>query len=152
MSQSSTLTEEQKELIRKNREKALEIQKRKRKEREEKELSDVTGGQEKIAKRRKEEEDVELEEFEIGAPLLVTKKEAKERYCLPEGTLAVCSFVEKENPHRKGWNKMKLYERFEIRLRARKRYGGLEGLIEERDERARKKFEKDLDKTKHIFK
>jgi hypothetical protein len=39
-----------------------------------------------------EEEDVELEDFEVGASSLVSKEEAMQTYCLPEGTMAVCSF------------------------------------------------------------
>lgn len=152
MSKSSNLTEEQKELIRKNRERALELQRKKRKERDSKEVLQGGEGVENTAKRQKDGENVELEAFEVNASHLVTKKEAKEIYCLPDGTLEVCSFVEKENPHRKGWNKMKLYERSDIRSRARKRYGGMEGLIAERNKRAKKRFEKDLEKTKDIFK
>merc|ERR1712038_2191700 len=56
-----------------------------------------------------EEEDVELEEFEVGASPYVTKGEAMQMYCLPQGTLDVCSFIEKENPRNKKWNAMKLF-------------------------------------------
>merc|ERR1712176_753125 len=98
------------------------------------------------------QEDVELEEFEINASSFVSKKEAKEMYCLPEGTLAVCSFGEKDNPRNRGWTKMKLYDRSEIRTRARKRYGGMEGLIAERESRIMKRFKKDLEETKDVFK
>ena len=56
-------------------------------------------------------------------------------YCLPEGTLAVCQFTEKDNPHHKGWTPMKMYSRSEIRKRSRKRFDGLEGLVAERKKR-----------------
>jgi XPA protein C-terminus len=67
--------------------------------------------------------------------LFVSKKEAMQTYCLPEGTLAVCSFVEKENPRNKKWAPLKLYNRAEIRRRARERFGGLEGLVKEQQRR-----------------
>jgi len=165
---TSGLTEEQKVKIQRNRERALEIQRRKRKEREEEQenqknnnikkrnVEDVDDKKNvKLQKKEKlgvEEKEVVLEEFEMNASNLVSKKEAKEMYCLPEGTLAVCSFVEKDNPRNRGWTKMKLYDRSEIRARARKRHGGLEGLIAERESRVMKRFEKDLEKTKDIFK
>ena len=37
------------------------------------------------------------EAFEEGASPWVSKAEAKKMYCLPEGTLAVCAVVEKDN-------------------------------------------------------
>ena len=60
--------------------------------------------------------------------------------------------VEKENPRHRGFSTMKLYYRAELRRRARKRYGGKEGLIEERRKREEKRFENDIAKTKDIFK
>jgi hypothetical protein len=72
-------------------------------------------------------------------------------YCLPEGTLAVCAFSEKANPHHKGWTPMKLFNRSEIRRRARERFGGIEGLIAERQMREDKRFQKDLERTKDVF-
>ena len=166
------LTEEQQERIRKNKERALEIQKRRREEQALKEANDSAvaendekkergdESQEKKPKRIKldkvgkeeEEEDVDLEAFEEGASDLVTKKEAKKMYCLPEGTLQVCAVVEKDNPRHSGWSKMKLYNRSEIRRRARKRFGGKEGLIAERQKREDERFRNDIAKTKDIFK
>merc|ERR1712194_343652 len=71
-------------------------------------------------------EDAELEEFEVGATEFVSKKEAKEKYCLPDGTLDVCAFKEKDNPHQKKWTPMKLYKRSEVRMRSRERFGGVD--------------------------
>mmetsp|Transcript_9188 Transcript_9188/g.21148 ORF Transcript_9188/g.21148 Transcript_9188/m.21148 type:complete len:166 (-) Transcript_9188:540-1037(-) len=163
------LTEEQRERIRRNRERALEIRRRRKREEEATAASRTQQEEEPKSKRRRtttgaakekkeekisEEEDgnVELEEFEIHASPYVTKKEAMQTYCLPEGTLAVCEFVERENPHRKGWTPMKLFRRSEVRRRARKRFGGLEGLIAERKKREEKRFQKDWESTKDIFK
>merc|ERR1712194_895926 len=97
-------------------------------------------------------EDDDLEAFEEGASDLVTKSEAKKMYCLPEGSLAVCTVVEKENPRHKSWSKMKMYDRKEVRRRARKRHGGKEGLIAERRKREDNRFRNDMEKTKNIFK
>jgi hypothetical protein len=160
------LTEEQKEKIRQNRERALEIRKKKvedqlskggaavgkeeQKDQEGRARKRVKFGQKK--EEEVEEEGVELEEFEVNASQFVSKKEAKQMYCLPDGTLEVCSFVEKDNPHHKGWTPMKLYKRAEIRRRARKRFGGLEGVAEERQKRAERRLYKDLEDTKDIFK
>jgi hypothetical protein len=145
------LTEEQKELIRQNRERALHIQKKKR------ECGCVgeDGWKEESAKKirieTKIDEEIDLEEFEIAASKFVTKREAKQVYCLPEGTLDVCSYVEKTNPRGKGFKPMKLYDRGEIRRRARERFGGLDGLIAERNRRAEERFRKDLERNKDLF-
>jgi len=103
-------------------------------------------------KHEEDEEDEDLEAFEEGAGDLVTKKEAKKMYCLPEGTLQVCAVVEKDNPRNSHWTKMKLYSRSELRRRARKRHGGKEGLIAERRNREDERFRNDIAKTKDIFK
>lgn len=166
-----TLTEEQKERIRKNKEKALEIQRRRRAEQERnaadrgatvvesgekkrggEEHQEINPKRAKLDRTAEEEEDVDLEAFEEGASEFVTKKEAKKMYCLPEGTLQVCAVVEKDNPRHSGWSKMKLYNRSEIRRRARKRFGGKEGLIAERRKREDERFRSDIEKTKDIFK
>merc|ERR1712157_395867 len=113
-------------------------------------VAESTGAEKDIVKNDKEE--VELEDFEVGASDYCSKEEAKKTYCLPDGTLAVCAFVEKENPHHKSWKPMKLYCRSEIRRRARDRFGGLEGLISERKKREEKRFRNDLEKAKELFK
>jgi len=139
------LTEEQNEQITKNRERALELQKKRKEEQQE----------QVVKKRRLEEKDDDdgmvLEDFEINATPLVTKKEAMSVYCLPQGTLDVCEFVEKENPRKKGWTPMKLFSRSEIRRRARNRFGGLEGLVEERKKREMNRLKRDLEETKNVF-
>jgi DNA-repair protein complementing XP-A cells len=153
------LTEEQQERIRINRERALEIRKRKLEEEEEqrrKKEEDFKKQEETEVKKQKPDtsfaiDDDELEAFEEGASEYVTKQEAMKMYCLPAGTLAVCEVIEKPNPRNGAWNSMKLYRRSEVRRRARQRFGGLEGLIAEREKRAEKRFEKDLERTKDIF-
>jgi len=151
-----------------NKARALEIQKRRRLDQDAVEKGikiDAPSGSER--KRRKvspkeaygeakepsvEEANVALEEFEAGASEFVTKKEAMKMYCLPEGTLEVCEVTEKQNPRNKGWTPMKLFNRAEIRRRSRERWGGIEGLIQERQNREDKRFQKDLERAKDIFK
>lgn len=127
------LTDEQKERIKRNREQALERRK-------------------KILEQQQLEDSLPLEDFEIDASPYVTASEAMKKYCLPQGTLDVCTFIEKDNPRNSKFSKMKLYMRSEIRKRARERWGGLEGLQTERRRRELNKFQKDLDDVKHIFK
>lgn len=98
-----------------------------------------------------DDDESSLEEFEHNASQYITQTEAQRSYCLPMGTLAVCSYIEKDNPHKRGWSKMKLYARKEVRRRARKRFGGKAGLIQERESRKRKRLEKDLEEMKDVF-
>ena len=92
-----------------------------------------------------------LEEFELNSSPYISQTEAQRQYCIPKGTLDVCSYVEKDNPHKKGWSKMKLYHRSEVRKRAYKRFGGKEGLILEREKRRKKRSEKDMNDVKNVF-
>jgi len=188
------LTDEQKERIRVNRDRALEI--RRTREVERRQLQSVedergamggflpggsgivtlaeqtkvvpstttdraptmtttaTTGRKKLEgefKKEEEDDDIELEEFEKGASEFVSKKQATKMYCLPEGTLSICQFVEKSNPKQSKWSAMKLFHRSEIRRRSRERFGGLEGLREERERRELKRFERDFKCAEDIF-
>ena len=144
------LTPELEERIRKNRERALQIQaERKRKLQEEKGQAE---NEELNVKKGRTVEEVDCEDWEVGLSEWVSKKEAVAKYCLPEGTLAVCEVVMKDNPHHKGWAPMKLYKRSELRERAYKRFGGKEGLIEERMKREQKRLSKDLKVVDNMFK
>jgi len=175
------LTEEQKERMRKNKERALEIRKKKEEEARAKQQHSLAGPQHiththynnansrstqhgakggksapsnKIEKEKHEQEmkdEGELEQFEIDASPFVTKHDAMKIYCLPAGTLEVCEFVEKDNPRNNKFSKMKLYHRNEIRRRARERFDGLDGLLEERLKRERKRFERDFEDVNDIF-
>jgi len=92
-----------------------------------------------------------LEHFEINASQYISQTDAQRLYCVPKGTLDVCTYVEKDNPHNKGFAKMKLYLRKDVRKRAHKRFGGKEGLILEREKRRKKRSAKDLEESKNIF-
>merc|ERR1740130_1916641 len=175
------LTEEQRERIRRNKERALQIQKeRKQKQQNEKRhihynnnnkrrlSSPTTNNNDNVIHHQKEVEKSEkkqkkiadsqndpslpLEDFEVGASQYVTKKEATNVYCLPEGSIAVCTHEEKVNPHNSKFKPMKLYKRDEVRYYAHKGYGGLNGLIKERNKRRQRKLEKDMNDAKDIFK
>ncbi|KAL7465431.1 hypothetical protein ACHAXS_005755 [Conticribra weissflogii] len=98
-----------------------------------------------------ESDEESLEDFEYDASPYISQTEAQRTYCVPMGTLAVCSFIEKDNPHHRGFSKMKLYLRSEVRSRARKRFGGKAQLIREREKRSKKRFEKDLVDVKGVF-
>lgn len=171
------LTEEQKERIKHNRERALRI-KKERMERLAKEMEDEEDKKRRLNQgegkplqqpatsknvspnkkqkleaviKKHEEEGVELEEFEMGASEWITKTEAMKVYCVPQGTLAVCQVEERPNPHHASWKPMKLFLRSEVRQFARKRFGGLEGLVEERNNRKQKQLERDMAKARNIF-
>jgi XPA protein C-terminus len=193
------LTEEQRERIRRNRERALELQQEQKKRRSVTSSSspgDISTNrgvekrgtiqEESVSKtkriktnvqqdnnalgssedRHHNEKDVttngdvkddrykndEIEAFEEGASEYVTKQEAMKVYCLPLGTLEVCSYVEKPNPKNNSWQTMKLYHRNEIRHRAHIRYGGIAGLLQERNKRNQLRLQKDIEKSKDIFK
>ena len=174
------LTEEQRKRIEENRKKALEIRKKREMEREKEESAEgffvaaptqeqkrrkVDGATEpsKGAKKQRsnvlsdkgredceDSDDESLEEFERDASAYVSQTEAQKIYCLPKGTIDVLSFTERDNPHQRGFSNMKLYSRAEVRRRARKRYGGKNGLITEREKRKMKKYEKELKEVKKM--
>ncbi len=174
------LTEEQRKRIEENRKRALEIRKKREMEREEavegffvaastqeegpqqkkgtvdgsieskgdkKQISNVLSGE---GDNCDNSDDESLEEFERDASAYVTLTEAQKTYCLPKGTIDVLSFKEKDNPHQRGFSKMKLYSRAEVRRRARKRFGGKSGLIVEREKRKMRKYEKELKEVKKM--
>lgn len=177
------LTEEQRKRMEENRNRAMEIKKRKEIEKDDIAIADggffvaaamprerlsqqnkrkVGGdGLAELVKDRKpsskkveiaenidSQEDESVEDFELNASAYISQTEAQKLYCLPKGTIDVMSFIERDNPHQRGWSKMKLYSRSEVRRRARKRFGGKDGLIAERERRKKKKYEKELQEVK----
>ncbi len=180
------LTEEQRKRIEENRNRALEIRKKREKEREKEEavegffvaapLQKGEGPQQKKgkvdgateskgdSKKHKstnvlagergddceDSDDESSEEFERDASAYVSQTEAQKIYCLPKGTIDVLSFTERDNPHQRGFSRMKLYSRVEVRRRARKRFGGKSGLIMEREKRKMRKYEKELKEVKKM--
>ena len=55
-----------------------------------------------------DDDDESVEEWELSASEYITRSEAQKCYCVPDGTLQVCSFIERDNPKRRGWAMMKL--------------------------------------------
>ena len=98
-----------------------------------------------------EDDNISLEEFELNASPYISQTEAQRLYCVPLGTLAVCTYIEKPNPRSKSFTPMKLYNRSEVRQRAHVRYGGKAGLIAERERRKKNRSDKDLDEMTNIF-
>ncbi|KAL7480829.1 hypothetical protein ACHAW6_006491 [Cyclotella cf. meneghiniana] len=96
-------------------------------------------------------DDESLEDFERNASEYITQSEAQRMYCIPLGTLAVCSHATRDNPHRKGWSDMKLYLRSEVRRRAWKRFGGKEELKQERARRREKRLDRELEDMRDVF-
>ncbi|KAL7443273.1 hypothetical protein ACHAXM_008829 [Skeletonema potamos] len=174
------LTEEQRKRMEENRKRALDIRKKREMEKEEavggffaettpqekgleQKRRTVNGATESeedkkpssnvLSEDRKDcddSEDESLEDFERDASAYISQTEAQRAYCLPKGTIDVLSYIERDNPHQRGWSKMKLYSRAEVRRRARKRYGGKTGLILEREKRKKKKYEKELKEVKEM--
>jgi XPA protein C-terminus len=196
-----TLTEEQRETIRQNRERALAIQREKKRERGDQDESSSAEDIELISPEKrlrnddddddddhttgerkndttpdrinpsadhqsshsnidrpsstnnddKKEDDEPLEDFEEGASEFVTRQDAMKLYCLPTGTLDVCQYVERPNPRNSAWKPMRLYHRKEIRQRARRRFDGLAGLVQERQRREDKRLSNDMAKATQLF-
>lgn len=145
------LTPELKERIKKNRERALAIQEERKRKLEKKHEEQAGIQVDSTDQQKKPKTSEDCEDWEIDASEWITKKEAMTKYCLPEGTLAVCEVSMKDNPHNKGWAPMKLFRRSEVRSRAYLRHGGKQGLVKERARRETKKLEKDLEKAEDIF-
>jgi len=156
------LTQEQLERIQKNQQRARELRQEKEKitkklqetiQRNEDGKETAEGIQvdppEKIEKEKQEIEI--LEDFEVGASDFITKEQCKEQYCLPLASIDLCSFIVKENPKCPKFAPMKLFSRKEIRKRARERFGGLEGLQQERIQRQEKRLKKDMETCQHVF-
>jgi len=95
--------------------------------------------------------EIEIEEFEIDLPTTCTKSEAQQIYCLPKGTIDVCTYIEKPNPRSKKFVPMKLYDRNDIRRRAHERYGGIDGLKMERKKRSDRRLALDLNVANDFF-
>ena len=164
---TAELTSEQRERIRKNRERALALRRQREQAAYAVAKTEITNSNDNtrtknqnpsitadcIKKDTNDDDDMDsLEDFEIGASDYVTKQQAKNLYCLPEGTLAVCKIVQtKTNPRNPHFGSMKLYDRTEIRKRAHQRHGGKRGLQQERQRRQEALLEKDLQDTKNIF-
>lgn len=72
---------------------------------------------------------------------LITKTKAREEYLVPERELKSWKCIEKANPHRDGWQNMKLYLLQKVMGWSFAEYGGAHGLIREKANRAVRRYE-----------
>lgn len=63
---------------------------------------------------------------------LIPKSTAKQLYLLTDGDLKKLGSVQKENPHKKEWNPMRLYMQSQVEEASYKKYGGFDGVQEAR--------------------
>ena len=88
----------------------------------------------------------------IGADYeLFSKAEIQKRFLLPDATVALLPFVERPNPRCGSWAKMRLFLGKHAREKAHERFGGADGLAEEKRRRDDKKWDAALKRTKHVF-
>lgn len=65
---------------------------------------------------------------------LIPKSTAKELYLLTDGDLKKLGSIQKENPHKKQWNPMRLYMQSQVEGASYAKYGGFDGVQEARRE------------------
>lgn len=63
---------------------------------------------------------------------LITKSTAKQLYLLTDGDLKKVGSIQKDNPHKKEWNPMRLYMQSQVEEASYKKYGGFDGVQEAR--------------------
>lgn len=81
----------------------------------------------------------------------IARGECISAYLIPEDSLKVLKFMNKENPHHVGWTPMKLYLRKHVVELALRRFGTLQALEDEKKKREAAKFERSLVKTDDIL-
>jgi DNA-repair protein complementing XP-A cells len=81
----------------------------------------------------------------------ISRGECISAYLIPEDSLKVLKFMNKDNPHHVGWTPMKLYLRKHAVELALRRFGTLEALEDEKKKREAAKFERSLVKTDDIL-
>lgn len=82
---------------------------------------------------------------------LMTKSDAQKQFLLPDASMKVLRFMEKQNPRHTNWKPMKLYLRKQVRERSYRRWGGSEGLAAEREKREARQWEGALRRTAGIM-
>lgn len=82
---------------------------------------------------------------------LIPKAECTTKYLLPEDTVKIMKFQQKDNPYNAGWIPMKLFLRKHAIALAIHRFGSEKGLEAEKKKREEKKFEKSLEQTENIL-
>lgn len=63
---------------------------------------------------------------------LIPKSTAKQLYLLTDGDLKKLGSIQKDNPHKKEWNAMRLYMQSQVEEASYTKYGGFDGVQEAR--------------------
>lgn len=83
---------------------------------------------------------------------LLTKSEATKVYLLTADSFSLLKHKEQSNPHRPGWNAMKLYLRKHVNALSMQRFGSEEALMLEKKQRDEKRYEREITRTKDTLK
>lgn len=83
---------------------------------------------------------------------MLTKSEATKVYLLTNDSFSLLKHKEQSNPHRPGWNAMKLYLRKHVIALSLQRFGSEEALILEKKQRDEKRYEREVTRTKDALK
>ncbi len=75
----------------------------------------------------------------------------QKEFLLPDDTISLFKSVDKPNPKNSMWRPMKLYLRKHAREKAYARFGGAEGLAQEKEKREQLKFSKQLKEAAEMF-
>jgi len=82
---------------------------------------------------------------------MISKGEVRSAYLIPEDTIKMMKFVEKNNPHNSHWTPMHLYLRKHAKEFAIKRFGSLAAMEFEKHTREQNKFETDYIKAENVI-
>lgn len=82
---------------------------------------------------------------------LLTKKQVQDEYLLPDGSIQVLTFIEKENPRNVLWSSMKLYLRKHALALSLKRFGSEEAINMEKLRRKSSKYDKEVAKVNQMM-
>lgn len=83
---------------------------------------------------------------------MLTKSEATKVYLLTNDSFSLLKHKEQSNPHRPGWNAMKLYLRKHVNALSLQRFGSEEALMLEKKQRDEKRYEREVTRTKDALK
>lgn len=82
---------------------------------------------------------------------LINKTEVASAYLITSDSISLMPYIEKTNPRNSNWVPMKMYLRKHARIKAIKRWGSADALLDEIDRRKKSKFEHDVDVVDDIF-
>ena len=82
---------------------------------------------------------------------LLTKSEATKIYLIPTDAFSSLKYKEQSNPHRPGWNAMKLYLRKHVMALSLQRFGSEDALAKEKKHREEKRYEREVGRTRNTL-